>query len=52
MGSGSTIAAAASLGFTSIGLETDEQYFALAQSAIPKLAAIALPADRPLKANK
>lgn len=38
-GSGSTLAAAISVGYTSIGLERDDQYFSIAQSAIPKLAA-------------
>jgi DNA modification methylase len=38
-GSGSTLAAAESVGYASIGVERDPQYFALARSAIPKLAA-------------
>jgi DNA modification methylase len=37
MGSGSTLAAAASLGYESIGLEIDADYFKLAQAAIPRL---------------
>ena len=41
MGAGSTIAAAEALGISSIGVERDLEYFRVAQSAIPKLAAIA-----------
>ncbi|MEV0343665.1 site-specific DNA-methyltransferase [Nocardia sp. NPDC050713] len=37
-GSGSTLAAAEYVGYESIGLERDAEYFALAQDAIPKLA--------------
>ncbi len=37
MGSGSTIAACAACGLRSIGLEIDEEYFALAREAIPRL---------------
>jgi site-specific DNA-methyltransferase (adenine-specific) len=37
MGSGSTIAAASALGYESVGLEVDGEYFELAQSAIPRL---------------
>ena len=40
MGSGSTIAAASSLGIDSIGIEVDPDFFALAEKAIPKLAAL------------
>ena len=40
MGSGSTIAAAAACGLPSIGLEIDREYFDMAKSAIPKLAAL------------
>ena len=36
-GSGSTLAAAEAVGYASIGLEKDDRYFALAQSAIPRL---------------
>ncbi len=39
-GSGSTLAAAESLGYASIGVERDPHYFALARDAIPKLAAL------------
>jgi len=38
MGSGSTIAAAAACSLTSIGLEIDTEFFALARRAIPQLA--------------
>lgn len=38
MGSGSTIAAAAACGLKSIGLEVMAEYFAMAESAIPRLA--------------
>jgi hypothetical protein len=38
MGSGSTIAAAEALGLRSIGIEISQEYFALAQCAIPQLA--------------
>ncbi len=37
-GSGSTLAAANAVGYSSIGLERDEQYFSIARLAIPKLA--------------
>lgn len=40
MGSGSTIAAAEAVGYPSIGVELDEQYFKLAERAVPKLAAL------------
>ena len=36
-GAGSTLAAAVAVGYTSIGVEKDEQYFELAEQAIPKL---------------
>ncbi len=39
-GSGSTLAAAEAVGYRSIGLEQDGQYFDLACEAIPKLAAL------------
>lgn len=38
MGAGSTIAAAIAVGYTSIGVEVDPEYFALAETAIPRLA--------------
>ena len=39
-GSGSTLAAAEAVGYESIGLEKDGEYFALAIDAIPKLAGL------------
>jgi site-specific DNA-methyltransferase (adenine-specific) len=36
-GAGSTLAAAEAIGYSSIGIEKDERYFEIAQSAIPKL---------------
>jgi len=39
-GSGSTLAAAEAVGYASIGIERDAQYFSLARGAIPRLAAI------------
>jgi DNA modification methylase len=39
MGSGATIAAAEALGLRSIGLELSDDYFAMAEKAIPRLAA-------------
>ncbi len=38
MGSGSTIAAAEAVGYSSIGIEIDEQFFQLANEAVPLLA--------------
>ena len=43
MGSGSTIAAATYLGYRSIGIERDSQFFQMARTAIPKLARIPSP---------
>ncbi len=40
-GSGSTLAAAEAVGYASIGVERDARYFALARTAIPRLAALA-----------
>jgi site-specific DNA-methyltransferase (adenine-specific) len=44
-GSGSTLAAANAVGYESIGIEKDGRYFALAQKAIPKLAALTIDED-------
>ena len=43
MGAGSTIAAALAVGYDSIGVELDPQFMALAERAIPKLAAYEIP---------
>ncbi len=43
MGAGSTIAAAEALGMRSVGIEIDQEYFALASRAIPRLAALKIP---------
>ena len=40
MGGGSTIAAACAVGYASIGIESDPQFFTIASVAIPKLAAL------------
>jgi site-specific DNA-methyltransferase (adenine-specific) len=40
MGSGSTLAAAEAIGYRSVGIEIDKDYFRLAESAIPRLAAL------------
>ena len=45
MGSGSTIAAAIACGADSVGIEIDEEYFELAESAIPQLAMYTPPRD-------
>ena len=39
-GSGSTIAACVSLGYTGVGVETNKEYVEMAQRAVPKLAAL------------
>jgi site-specific DNA-methyltransferase (adenine-specific) len=39
-GAGSTLAAAQALGYSSIGIERDAQYFQIAREAIPQLAAL------------
>lgn len=41
-GSGSTLAAAHAVGYTAVGVERDPCYFALAKTAIPRLAALAV----------
>ncbi|MBN8507674.1 MAG: site-specific DNA-methyltransferase [Burkholderiales bacterium] len=45
-GSGSTLAAAEAVGYDSIGVERDPDYFALATEAIPRLAVLPVPADQ------
>lgn len=45
-GSGSTLAAAEAVGYDSIGIERDPDYFKLATAAIPRLAALPVPADQ------
>jgi site-specific DNA-methyltransferase (adenine-specific) len=45
MGSGSIIAAASALGFRSVGLEKQKDYFRMARRAIPKLAALTIDAN-------
>ncbi len=39
MGGGSTIAAAIAVGYESIGIESDSEFFAMAKAAVPRLAA-------------
>lgn len=46
MGGGSTIAAAAAVGYRSIGVELDPSYFSLAQRAIPELVRLAVAEPR------
>jgi len=41
-GSGSTLAAAEAVGYQSVGIEKDPQYFDVAHNAIPRLAALQL----------
>jgi site-specific DNA-methyltransferase (adenine-specific) len=43
-GSGSTLAAAEAVGYESLGVEKDPEYFKAAAKAIPKLAALQLKA--------
>lgn len=48
MGSGSTIAAAHALGYEAVGIELDETFYQMAESAIPQLADVSTPVeDRP-----
>ncbi len=46
MGGGATIAAAEAVGYDSIGVEIDPQYFEMARMSIPKLAAIKVELDK------
>jgi site-specific DNA-methyltransferase (adenine-specific) len=43
MGSGSTIAAATYLGYRSIGIERDIEFFRMAKEAIPQLSKMEVP---------
>ena len=45
MGGGSTIAAAVAVGYQSIGIESDPQFFAMATQAIPRLSTFSLNGD-------
>lgn len=47
-GSGSTLAAAEAVGYSSIGIERDAQYFSMAKQAIPNLASMYRDEDFPL----
>ena len=47
-GSGSTLAAAEVVGYQSIGLENDPEYFTMACDAIPRLTGVAAPSPRSL----
>jgi DNA modification methylase len=49
MGAGSTIAAAAAVGYTSIGLEIDPMFFAMAEKAIPALSLLGHPVAQRLR---
>jgi site-specific DNA-methyltransferase (adenine-specific) len=40
LGAGSTVAAADAVGYDAVGIELDAEYFAMAQKAIPRLAAL------------
>jgi len=51
MGAGSTIAAAVAVGYTSIGLELDPTFFAMAEQAIPALASFPVNEIRVIRAN-
>ena len=46
MGGGATIAAAVAVGYESIGVEIDPDFFAIAEAAIPRLARLELPGQR------
>ncbi len=46
-GAGSTLAAAEAVGYSSVGVEKDEQYFDMARKAIPKLSRLAVTEHQP-----
>lgn len=46
MGGGATVAAAVAVGYESVGVELDPQFFAVAEAGIPRLAALELPPPR------
>ena len=48
-GSGSTLAAAEAIGYESMGVELDPEYLAIARTAIPRLATLAVPANERLR---
>jgi len=45
MGGGSTIAAACAVGYRSIGIESDQEFYEMAVQAIPRLASFPLNED-------
>jgi site-specific DNA-methyltransferase (adenine-specific) len=45
-GAGSTLAAAEAVGYESVGIEKDVEYFQIATSAVPKLAALRINSDQ------
>ena len=51
MGGGSTVAAAIATGYTSIGIELDRAYFAVAEKAIPALAVLATNGEAAVRAR-
>ncbi len=52
MGSGSTVAAAESLGLTCVGVERLQVYYNLSRTAIPKLAALTTKSNAPKRSNE
>ena len=47
MGSGSTIAAARAVGYASIGIESDPEFYTMAVRAVPRLATLAANGNGP-----